>query len=170
MRARSFWAGLGGVACLLVATAARAECTMDNDCAGESICEEGACVDPPRAATPTPSPVSERFSTAPPRDPGFEPTESERDDKPRGKRHSTAMMVTGIVLTSLSPIGLLVGTAGMVGGGSELFIAGFGSTAVLAGVGIPLMVIGGRRKPITTGYALPWVAPQSAGLQLRFQL
>lgn len=150
---------------------------MDNDRAGELICEEGTCVEPARPAPATPNPVSERHREAPPRPMTFEPEASEQDDAPRdrrklkGKRHSTGMMVTGIVLTSFAPIGLLVGTAGMMGGGRpELFLIGWGSAAVLAGVGIPLIVIGGRRKPITTGYALPWVAPQSAGLQLRFQL
>jgi hypothetical protein len=149
---------------------------MDNDCAGELVCEEGACVEPARPAPATPNPVSERFGDAPPRPMTFEAHASEEDDGPRdrrklkGKRHSTGMMVTGIVLTSFAPIGLIVGTAGMMGGRSEFFLVGWGSAAVLAGVGIPLIVIGGRRKPITTGYALPWVAPQSAGLQLRFEL
>ena len=146
---------------------------MDNDCAGELICEEGACVEPARAETRAPSaPVSQRHDAAPRRAIGFEPTDSELDDapKPQAKRHSTAMMVTGIVLTSFAPIGLLVGTAGILGGKSELFVAGWASAAVLAGAGIPLIVIGGRRKPVSSGYALPWVAPGSAGLQLRLEL
>jgi hypothetical protein len=80
------------------------------------------------------------------------------------------MMVTGIVLTSLAPLALLVGTAGMVSSQPWLFAGGYLTGFALAGAGIPLMVVGGRRKPIVSGYLAPWVTPRSGGLQLGLTL
>lgn len=80
------------------------------------------------------------------------------------------MMVTGIVLTSLSPVAFLVGTAGMMSSRPALFAGGYLTGLALAGAGIPLIVVGGRRKPVVSGYLAPWVAPRSGGLQLGLTL
>jgi hypothetical protein len=95
----------------------------------------------------------------------------------RGKRHSQAMFVTGIVLTSASPIGLMIATLGMFCGLGEtstdcgdIAIGGLATTAILAGVGIPLIVIGAKRDPVTVGRIAPWVTPHAAGVGLHFDL
>jgi hypothetical protein len=80
------------------------------------------------------------------------------------------MMVTGIVLTSLSPVAFLLGAAGMISSRPALFAGGYLTGFALAGAGIPLIVVGARRKPIGTGYVAPWVAPRSGGLQLGLAL
>src|SRR5688500_18590909 len=146
MRARRFVGGFGGLACLLVATASRAECAMDNDCPGDQICENAACVAPARAAATVPTPSNDRSRVASPAaQPAaaavLAPTVSELDDAPRAKgpRHSAAMMVTGIVLTSLSPVALLVGTAAMISSQPKLFVSGYLTAFALAGAGIPLI-------------------------------
>jgi hypothetical protein len=80
------------------------------------------------------------------------------------------MMVSGIVLTSLAPIGMMVGAVGALGGRPGVFVGGFGAAAVFAGVGIPLMVIGGRREAGPTARLAPWFAPRTAGLGLELRL
>lgn len=161
MWARNFTAVWGGVACLLVATVSRAQCTMDNDCPGELVCEAGACAaaKPSSAAAPAPNLAFEAEDDEP----------RERRRSVRGKRHSTAMMVSGIVLTSLAPMGFLAGTVGALGSDSGLFVGGYVTGGVLAGIGIPLIVIGGKREPLSARLT-PWVSPHSGGLCLGFQL
>ena len=100
----------------------------------------------------------------------------------RGKRHSQAMFVTGIVVTSLAPIGLIVTGLGLMcgiingmdsrasDGCGELIIGGLVTTAVFAGVGVPLIVIGAKRDPVAVGRVAPWVTPQGAGIGLHFDL
>jgi hypothetical protein len=44
------------------------------------------------------------------------------------------------------------------------------SAAVLAGVGIPLIVIGGKKEPVGTAQLAPWATPHGGGLKLRFDL
>lgn len=44
------------------------------------------------------------------------------------------------------------------------------SAAVLAGVGIPMIVIGGRKEPVGTAQLSPWATPHGAGLGLRLDL
>jgi hypothetical protein len=97
----------------------------------------------------------------------------------RGKRHSQAMFVTGIVITSLAPIGLLVTSVGMLCGLTstsrssdcgELIVGGLVTTAIFAGVGVPLIVIGAKRDPVAVGRIAPWVTPKAAGVGLHFDL
>jgi hypothetical protein len=101
----------------------------------------------------------------------------------RAKRHSQAMFVTGIVITSFAPIGFIVTGLGMmcglVNGGTdsrtspdcgELIIGGLVTTAVFTGVGIPLIVIGAKRDPVAVGRVAPWLTPQGAGIGLHFDL
>jgi len=89
------------------------------------------------------------------------------------------MFVTGIVITSLAPIGLLVTSVGMLcgltttgtgNGCGDLIIGGLVTTGIFAGVGVPLIVIGAKRDPVAVGRIAPWVAPNSAGVGLRFEL
>jgi hypothetical protein len=97
----------------------------------------------------------------------------------RGKRHSQAMFVTGIVITSLAPIGLLVTSVGLMcgltvtgrnSGCGDIIIGGLVTTAVFAGVGVPLIVIGAKRDPVAVGRVAPWVTPNAAGVALHFDL
>ena len=44
------------------------------------------------------------------------------------------------------------------------------SAAVLAGVGIPLIIIGGKREPVASARVTPWATPQAAGLSLQLHL
>jgi len=46
---------LAAAACLLATFQAAAQCTIDLDCKGDRICEDGTCVDPPAPAEPPPS-------------------------------------------------------------------------------------------------------------------
>jgi hypothetical protein len=179
---------LGGATCLLVTSLGHAECRMDNDCAGELVCENATCVAPRSVAPPAPAPaaVAPQPTTAPP--PNQAPARQSREppaEAPlprRGKRHSQGMFVTGIVITSLAPIGLIVTGLGMMcglmstsdtrGGDDcgQLLVGGLVTTAVLAGVGIPLIVIGAKRDPVAIGRVAPWVTPRGAGVGLRFDL
>ena len=183
---------LGGSACFLFSSLGLAACQMDNDCAGELICENAECVAPPpaappaaiapAAAPPTPQPAPR---AAAPSSRGIDRTTSMAEQPPadaprppvRGKRHSQGMFVSGIVITSLAPIGCIVTSLGMLCGLSEgsrdcgnLIFGGLLTTAVLAGVGVPLIVIGAKREPVATARITPWLAPRSAGLGLRFEL
>lgn len=185
MRLGIFRVALGTVACLLVASAAQAQCSIDNDCPGEQICEESVCAAPPTpAAVPQVQPRYQApavehapVATAPGANlaleaqaPEDEGEAREKRKKNRGPRHSTAMMVGGIVMTSFAPIALLVGTAAIMTGNPEYFVGGYAATGVLCGVGIPLIVIGGRRKPLAAASLTPWLTPQSTGLGLRLEL
>ena len=110
------------------------------------------------------------------------------------KRHSTGMMAGGIVMVSFTPIALLVSLVANAqqnaceSGGYYLNSAGYEgddytncdrfdasiyggalSAVVLLGVGIPLIVIGGKREPAVARVS-PWASPQAAGLKLNVDL
>jgi hypothetical protein len=101
------------------------------------------------------------------------------------RRHSTGMMVGGIVMVSLAPVAFLV--AGVYGLGSAVCSASNNScdeyaTAakvslltglVLAGVGVPLIVVGAAKEPVSeegSATISPWATPSAAGLSLRLAL
>lgn len=115
--------------------------------------------------------------------------------KPR--RHSTGMMVGGIVMVSFVPIALLVSlvanaeqssceSGGFYYSSSSDFSSytdtnncdkydktiygGALAALALAGVGIPLIAIGAKREPVATARVTPWATPQAAGLKLRLDL
>jgi hypothetical protein len=97
----------------------------------------------------------------------------------RGKRHSQAMFVTGIVITSFAPIGLLVTSVGLLcgltttnrnTGCGDIIVGGLVTTGIFAGIGVPLIVIGAKREPVAIGRVAPWLTPRSAGIGLRFDL
>lgn len=104
------------------------------------------------------------------------------------------MMAGGIVMVSFTPIALLVSlvanaeqnsceTGGYYYDGTGNGITdhtncdrydasiygGLVSAAVLLGVGIPLIVIGGKREPAMARVS-PWASPQAAGLKLNIDL
>ena len=194
MARRRLLGALGGATCLLVTSLGHAECRMDNDCAGELVCENATCVAPSSVPQPAPVPASvarpQPTAAAPPYQARVlwqsrEPSTTTSDETPpprRGKRHSQGMFVTGIVITSLAPIGFIVTGLGMMcglmstsdtrGGDDcgQLLVGGLVTTAVLAGVGIPLIVIGAKRDPVGVGRVAPWVTPHGAGVGLRFDL
>ncbi|MDF3069159.1 MAG: putative rane protein [Polyangiaceae bacterium] len=185
---RTTWVsvGLGSVA-LLLSVSARAQCSMDTECKGERICEQGRCVDPPvpapaaLAAPPAPVVVA---PVAPPALPPEEPA------PPKMVRHSKGMMAGGIVMTALAPVALIVsGTAALsqsvCGWGDDSSYYGdrcdydgviYGSLvvgAVLLGVGIPLIVIGSKKEPESehlSATVTPWATPSAAGLGVRVEL
>ena len=110
------------------------------------------------------------------------------------QRHSTGMMAGGIVMVSFVPIALLAalvanseqtscengyyfsldGSSSGRGVNCDRFDAtiygGLLGAAVLAGVGIPLIVIGGKKEPVGTAQLAPWATPHGAGLGLRVNL
>jgi hypothetical protein len=96
---------------------------------------------------------------------------------------SPGMLVGGVVLTSLAPIVFFWGVANttctqhdsdLSGGGcndnDDRMLAVGLTSLVLLGVGIPLIVVGGKRTPATRVSLGPWVSPRQAGLQLRLDM
>ena len=147
------------------------------------------------ASDGAPAPVAPvASSTAAPPPPYAEPRDTPvADAPPRRKRHSTGMMAGGIVMVSFVPIALLVAwvasieqsacehgtyysgtgieTAGVNCGRFDPTIyGGLLGAAALAGAGIPMIVIGGKREPLGTARLAPWASPHGAGLGLRFDL
>src|SRR6188768_3277993 len=106
---RTLLGALGGATCLFVTSLGHAQCRMDNDCAGDLVCENATCVAPSAvpapAAAPAPPPVARPRPTTP-RPPSQArvtwqsqqaQTETPAETPPllrRGKRHSQAMFVT----------------------------------------------------------------------------
>jgi hypothetical protein len=106
------------------------------------------------------------------------------------------MMVGGIIMVSFSPIALLAAAIanaeqnaceshGYYFDGSgvttyddddcsaydKTIYGGLIGGLALAGAGIPLIVIGGKKEPATsTATISPWVAPQAAGVGLRLEM
>jgi hypothetical protein len=114
----------------------------------------------------------------------------ERRAKRNWKRHSTGMMVGGIVMTSLSSVAFAVALLGGLASSTcdnydyygsasysyyrdcnydGLIYGGLVTGLVLAGVGIPLIVTGAKREPRTASVA-PWATPNAGGLSLRLAL
>lgn len=111
------------------------------------------------------------------------------------QRHSTGMMAVGIVMVSFAPITLIAAmvasfekadcengdylrdasSSGSSSGrncdhyDTPLYTSLLGGAALL-GVGLPLIVIGGKREPIGTARLTPWASPHGGGLGLRFDL
>jgi hypothetical protein len=94
------------------------------------------------------------------------------------------MMTVGIVVTSLAPVGLIVTAFGFLtcasldgsqGSGrrtchSDLMLGGLTLTAAAVGIGVPLLIVGARRKPVATALIAPWLTPRSSGLRLVLEL
>jgi hypothetical protein len=113
--------------------------------------------------------------------------------RPKMVRHSSGMMAGGIVMVSFVPIALLAAmvanleqtacetgnyysTDGFSAMGSDCgrfdktIYGGLFGAAALAGAGIPLIVIGGKKEPVGTAQLAPWASPHGAGLGLRVDL
>jgi hypothetical protein len=101
---------------------------------------------------------------------------------PRGKRHSTGMMVGGIIITGLAVIPLNIAFLGSLScsqgesnsaqlcDGSGYVTGGLIVASVLLAVGIPLTIVGSKREAAPSARFTPWATPQSAGLGLRLEL
>lgn len=95
-------------------------------------------------AVPALPPLPAAYEPPPPR------ARRERLRLPKGERYSTGLMAGGIVLSALSPIaGILTGLLAAEAGArdNEALAVGLTTFFVLAGAGIPMAVIGGRRGP-----------------------
>jgi hypothetical protein len=171
----------------LLSSVARARCTKDVECKGERICSNGVC------SAPLPAPAR----TSEPRAAGLTPPAPE----PTMYRRRTGLLVTGIVMSSVGT-GALIGalavgvvkatcdrdfedmhrTDALPGSAADasddctsydgpllLLTAG---GLVLAGAGVPLMIIGAKKVPVHTARArlVPWLGPRSGGLALRLAL
>ncbi len=99
------------------------------------------------------------------------------------------MMVGGIVMVSLAPVGLLVaGVAGLgksvceidkpdnyrCNGYDSVIYGSLITSLVLVSAGIPLIVIGAKKEPVDpsdeTATVAPWATPNAAGVSLRLRL
>ena len=176
------------------------------------MCEAGACVTPalpPAPAAPAgaeaapaaPAAPAAAPSEAPPPAqpplapaPTYQPAPEEEPVKLKPRRHSTGMMVGGIVMVSFVPIALLVSLvanaeqASCESGGYYYSSGGtysvdsdcdkydksiYGGAIVavaLLGAGVPMIAIGAKREPAATARITPWASPQAAGLKLRLDL
>ena len=116
------------------------------------------------------------------------------DTRRKYQRHSTGMMVTGIVMVSFVPVALLAAwvadleqtscerggyysiTTDTVSRGTNCgrfdatIYGGLISAGVLMGVGVPMIIIGGKKEPLATARLSPWATPRAGGLSLRLDL
>jgi len=110
----------------------------------------------------------------------FDEEQSGRSVKKRLR--SRGMMTGGIALTAAGPALVVVGLL------SSIFLCGRDDTgskpcdtdqrmiwfglggAALVGVGVPLIIIGAKRVPVSQVAIAPWVSPRNAGLALRLDL
>jgi hypothetical protein len=104
------------------------------------------------------------------------------------QRHSTGMMVGGIVMLSLAPVALLTsGVARLIKVACDAgddhgcdqdydpTIYGALLTGVaLIGVGVPLVVIGAKKEPVdpaeATATISPWATADGAGIGVRIDM
>jgi hypothetical protein len=178
---------LSGGAALLATSMSYAQCAKDTDCKSDRVCEAGKCVAPavapavPVAARPAAAPPSAQVAPAA----ASEPVE---DTPVKMQRHSTGMMVGGIVMLSLAPVALLVSGIARIGKGIcdiddergcdqdyDPTIYGSLLTGVaLIGVGVPLLVIGAKKEPVEDLAAIatvsPWATAEAAGIGVRIDL
>lgn len=179
---------LGGSVALLATSLSYAQCAKDTDCKADRVCDAGKCVAPavapaaPAVAQPQAAPPSAPAAAAP------APAAPPRAPAVKMQRHSTGMMVGGIVMVSLAPVALLVSGFARLGkvicdadndrGCDQDYdptIYGALLTGVaLVGVGIPLIVIGAKKEPIEAAEATatisPWATPNGAGIGLRIDM
>lgn len=162
---------------------AHAQCTMDTECKGERVCEEGKCVAPAAVTLPAAPPHAAAAAPAPVSVPPSPPAPAPAPEKPKMRRHSTGMMVGGIVMVSMSPLALfMAGIYGLANAVCSHDCEGYETTAkvslvsavVLAGVGIPMIVVGAEKVPVepasVTASVGPWATPHAVGLGFRLDL
>jgi hypothetical protein len=183
----------GGVSWLLFASLSHAQCSMDTDCKGDRVCEDGACVAPKSSLAPAaPSTVAPPTTAIAPTAAVPPALVAPVAAPPIAmQRHSVGMMAGGIVMLALVPIALIValnassakgtcngyGAFGNVSGGGtncgRYDTPLYGGLIVAAGLtagGIPLYAIGSKKEPMTTALISPWATPTSGGLALRLDL
>jgi hypothetical protein len=184
---RRRWVATLGVAVAVYAIGkpAKAQCGMDAECKGARICDAGRCVEPPpgQAAALAPQPATSA-SAAPAAPTAPAAVASNRDtatpSPPTWQRRNPSLMILGIVATAAGGGVVLIGlslsamAAGPChGGGCEgPSVVGFVVVGgILAGAGIPMLIVGGQKVPVGPRVALtPWASPASAGLKLRLEL
>lgn len=165
------------ISLLCFAHGAAAECTKDIECKGTRICEAGVCVESNEPAevhaadTDTAEPSDE-----PP--PPYEPSNAGGTH-----RRSPGLKIAGIVLTVAGGIsgltalsfGLAAATCdensvagSLCGTYEDLTLVGAIGFVVLAGAGIPMIIVGGERVPneATRLQLSPWASSNSGGLRL----
>jgi hypothetical protein len=167
---RAVVTGLTALAVLLGSLQARAQCRENSDCAAELICEVGRCVvPPPTASLPAASPAA--------------PT------SPRTKVQSPALIAGGIatvllgafVLSSTLWVGAGEAACGLANAPEDQYRCDSGGLAaglavsglVLIGAGIPMIVVGSQKKPISAApraQIQPWFAARGAGVHVRLAL
>ena len=171
--------GAGGV--LLLSSVAQAQCTKDTDCKGNRICDAGVCT-----TAPTQAGVPDAAPAAPPAQVVVLAPQAPPSAPVKGERHSTAMMVGGIVMVSFAPIALITSAiANVEKSGCEdgiygpikdcdkydpTIYGGLIAAGALVAVGIPLIVIGANREPVSTAIVTPWATLHGGGLGLRVDL
>jgi hypothetical protein len=171
--------GAGGV--LLLSSVAQAQCSKDTDCKGNRICEAGVCT-----AAPTQAGAPDAAPAAPPAQVVVLAPQAQPPTPVKGPRHSTAMMVGGIVMVSFAPIALITSAiANVEKHGCEdgiygpirdcdqynpTIYGGLIAAGALVAIGIPLIVIGAKRDPVGTATVTPWATPHGGGLGLRIDL
>ncbi len=159
------------------------------------MCEAGKCVTAPPAAPAPPAVAPAQpdaaaaapVATKQPASAGREPP-PDAPPKPRMQRHSTGMMVGGIVMVSLAPVALVVAGVARLGKGicdiddergcdDDYDPTIYGSLltgVVLLGVGIPLLVVGAKKEPVEEDVAratiTPWLTSNAAGVGLRVDM
>ena len=191
---------------LLLTANAQAECAKDTDCQGALICEASACVaapatasaadgssaaagaaapaaapdGPAKAAPPAAAPSVSAWDTAATRN-------AEYDAPPTRKRHSVAMMATGIVMVSLAPVALIAAAAAVPSpnycpaeesydcprASADASIALVITHFALVGFGIPLIVTGAKKEPVearASASDVPFATPDSAGVRFKLTL
>jgi hypothetical protein len=161
-----------GAGVALWSTPGRALCSKDVDCKGDRLCSAGTCQAPPPRVTRNGSTTASAPTVR----------------APRYRRHNKAMMITGIIMTSVGTASLLTGAGLTIAEVScrnhELehhsrcedfetaalatLLGGF----AFASIGVPLILHGGKKIPIEAEGAsiAPWLARGSAGLSLRLRL
>jgi hypothetical protein len=182
---------LAGSVALLASSLSHAQCAKDTDCKADRVCEAGKCVAPAAAPAAPAAPAAAQAPAvavaAPPA--AARPTAPAAPAKPvKMQRHSTGMMVGGIVMLSLAPVALLVSGIARIGKGIcdiddergcdqdyDPTIYGSLLTGVaLIGVGVPLLVIGAKKEPVddseATATISPWATPEAAGIGLRIDM
>ena len=101
---------------------------------------------------------------------------------PKGKRHSTGMMVGGIIIAGLAAIPLEIAAIGALMcndressstrscDGSSYVMGGLMAAGALLALGLPMIAVGSKREAAPSARLTPWATPQSAGLGLRLDL
>jgi hypothetical protein len=175
MRFARFFIPLVAAASALTARDAVAECTKDIECKGDRICVAGACTAPSaEGAAPVPPPAAD----------------APQPEKAVTKRRSQALLVTGIVSMSLTPVAL--GAALFASFEKNMCADGFGdlpgtsqgprdcsrhdpaiyggllaATGLLGG-GLAMLLVGVQRVPVepasTAVRLMPWLSRSSGGV------